>query len=64
MFLFDARALVEKFREQKRRLGVASYVRKNEWEAASVYPAAAPRARLTLTDAQREALKLFAETDG
>ena len=34
-------ALVEKFREQKRRLGVASYVRKNEWEAASVYPAAA-----------------------
>ena len=43
--------------DQKLRLGVGSYVRDNEWEAAKVYPA--PSARLTLTDAQREALKLF-----
>ena len=60
VFLFDAPALVERLR----RLGVAASVRQHEWEAARVYPAAAPRARLTLTDAQREALKLFAETGG
>ena len=59
VFLFDAQALVEQFRVQKRRLGVAAGVREHEWEAARVYPEAAPRARLTLTDAQREALKLF-----
>ena len=56
--------MVKQFREQKRRLGVASYVKQHEWEAARVYPEAAPRARLTLTDAQREGLKLFAETGG
>ena len=60
VFLFDARKLVDQFREQKRRRGVASFVRKHEWEEARVYPEAAPDARLTLTDAQREALKLFA----
>ena len=62
VFLFDASALVEQFKVQKRRLGVAAYVRQHEWEAAMVYPKAALGARLTLTDAQREALKLFAET--
>ena len=62
VFLFDAPALVEQFRVQKRRLGVAAYVRQHEWEAARVYPEAAPRTRLPLTDAKREALKLFAET--
>ena len=64
VFLFDAPALVERLRRLGRRLGVAASVRQHEWEAARVYPAAAPRARLTLTDAQREALKLFAETGG
>ena len=62
VFLFDAPTLVEQFRMQKRRLGVAASVRQHEWEAARVYPKAALGARLTLTDAQREALKLFAET--
>ena len=62
VFLFDARVLVGQFRKQKRRLGVAAYVRKHEWEEARVYPEAAASARLTLTDAQREELKLFAET--
>ena len=62
VFLFDAPALVEQFRVQKRRLGVASSVRQHEWAAARVYPKAAATALLTLTDAQREALKLFAET--
>ena len=60
VFLFDAPALVKEFRVQKRRLGVASYVRQHEWEAAMVYPEAASSARLTLTDAKREELTLFA----
>ena len=60
VFLFDAPALVERLP----RVGLAASVRQHEWEAARVYPAAAPRARLTVTDAQREALKLFAETGG
>ena len=59
VFLFDAPALVERLRRLGVRLGVATSVRQHEWEAARVYPAAAPRARLTLTDAEREA---FAET--
>ena len=49
MFLFAAPALVEQFREQKRRLGVAAYVQQHEWEAARVYPAVA----LTAPDANR-----------
>ena len=61
VFLFDASPLVDRFKVQKRRLGVAAYVRQHEWEEARVYPKAALGARLTLTDAQREALKLFAE---
>ena len=64
LFLFDAPALVTRFRVQKRRLGVAAYVRQHEWEAARIYPEAAPGPLLTLTDAQREDLKLFAETGG
>ena len=64
VFLFDAPALVERLRRRGVKLGVATSVRKHEWEAARVYPAAAPGARLTLSDAQREMLKLFAETGG
>ena len=56
VFLFDAPALVKRLP----RLGVAASVRQHEWEAARVYPEATPGARLTLTDAQREALKPFA----
>ena len=62
VFLFDAHELVNRLRKRKPnvRLGTAAGVPKHEWEAARVYPEAAPGARLTLTDAQREALKLFA----
>ena len=64
VFLFDADELVNRLRERKPsvRLGVATSVPEHEWEAARVYPETAPEARLTLTDAQRGALKLFAET--
>ena len=50
VFLFDGPALVEQFRMQKRRLGVAAYVRQHEWEAA-------PSARLTRSKMERTALK-------
>ena len=63
-FLFDAPALVERLRKCGRHVGTAAKVRKNEWAEAMVYQAAARTAHLTLTDAQREALKLFAETGG
>ena len=62
VFLFDAPELVKQLRSRDVKLGVAAYVRKHEWEEARVYPEAAASARLTLTDAQREELKLFAET--
>ena len=62
VFLFDAQELVRQFKMEKRKLGVAAYVRLHEWEAARVYPQEAPEALLKLTDAQRTALKLFAKT--
>lgn len=60
VFLFDAPALVGRLREIGRKLGIAAGVRQHEWERARVYPVAAPEPPLTLTDTQREALKLFA----
>ena len=64
VFLFDAPELVERLRRRGVKLGDATSVRTQEWEAARVYPTAASGARLTLSDAQREAMKLFAETGG
>ena len=61
VFLFNGPALVERLRGLGVRVGVATFVRKHEWEAARVYPAAASGARLTLTGVQREELRLFAE---
>ena len=61
VFLFDAPALVERLRKRGVRLGVATSVQQHEWKAARVYPEAAAGAQLALTDAEREALKLFAE---
>ena len=62
VFLFDAPALVKRLRDLGVKLGVATGVRQHAWEAARVYPKAASGARLTLTNADRAALKLFAET--
>ena len=64
VFLFDASALVERLRGAGRTPGVATSVRQHEWEAARVHPATAIDVPMTLTEAEREALKLFAETDG
>jgi len=64
VFLFDAPELVARLRSRDVRLGAATSVRQHEWEAARVYPVAAPGARLTLSDTQREALKLFAQSGG
>ena len=62
VFLFDTPALVQRLRRRGVRLGIGASVRKGEWEEARVYPAAADGVRLTITDAQKEALKLFTET--
>lgn len=59
---YYAPALVERLRRRGVRLGTGASVRIVEWEQARVYPAAADGARLTITDAQNEALKLFTET--
>ena len=64
VFLFDAPVLAERLRRRGVRLGIGASVREGEWEEARVYPAAADGVRLTITDAQQEALKLFAETGG
>ena len=60
VFVFDAPALVGRLRVIGRKLGIATYVRQHEWKRARVYPVAAPEPPLTLTDTQREALRLFA----
>ena len=62
VFLFNAPELVKRLRKRGVNLGVATSVRQHEWEEARVYPEAAASVPLTLTDAQREELKLFAET--
>ena len=64
VLLFDAPELVEQLRTRGVKLGAATSVQKHEWEAARVYPEAAAGARLTLSDTQRKALKLFAQTGG
>lgn len=64
VFLFDALALVGQLRKIGRKLGIATRVWEHEWERTRVYPVAAPEPPLTLTDTQREELKLFAWTGG
>lgn len=64
VFLFDAQALVTRLRRESRRVGVASYVRQQEWEAARIYPAAPRDSPMKPTAVQRKGLQLFAETGG
>jgi hypothetical protein len=62
VYLFEHGWLVDDLRGRGLKLGVASSVRRALWEAAEVYP----RSRsplLSLSDAQRTMLGLFAPTD-
>lgn len=57
VYLFDAATVVAGLRARGRRIGVASSVRDDVWEAAEVYPRHNPAFVLTLE--QRELLALF-----
>lgn len=59
VFLFDARQLVGQLQAQGTKLGVATSVRRELWQAAELYPE--PRnPRLLVTPEQRALLALFA----
>ncbi|MFD5826471.1 hypothetical protein [Lentzea sp. NPDC060358] len=58
VYLFDAAAVVAELRTRGRKVGVASSVREEVWEAAEVYPRHNPS--FALTGEQREFLALFA----
>ncbi|GHH47885.1 DUF6998 domain-containing protein [Lentzea cavernae] len=57
VYLFDAAALMDDLRARGRKIGTASSVRDELWEAAEIYPR--PNTAFPLTDAQRELLALF-----
>lgn len=57
--LFDARALATDLQARGRRVGVASSVRNDAWDAAEVYPRS-NNALLPLRPEQVDALRLFA----
>ena len=62
VFLFDGLALVERLTGNGVKLGSATSVRQNQWEAARIYPEVDAGAPLALSDEQREKLKLFGIT--
>jgi hypothetical protein len=58
VYLFDAAVLVERLRTRAVKIGIATSVAKELWEAAEIYPA--PRNELlTLSDEQTSGLALF-----
>ncbi|MCX2949761.1 hypothetical protein [Lentzea sp. NEAU-D7] len=57
VYLFDAAAIVAALRARGRRIGTASSVRAELWEAAEIYPRHNPS--FPLTSEQREQLALF-----
>ncbi len=58
VFLFEAGPLIDRLRDRGVKLGVATSVRKAEWDAARIYPGS-PNAPLTLTGTQQDAIRLF-----
>lgn len=58
VFLLDAAEVVALLRERGRRIGIATGLPRQLWQAAEIYPVAR-NPRLTLTEAQRAALTLF-----
>jgi hypothetical protein len=58
VFLFDARALIDRIRLRKTKIGVATSVPSAEWENARVFPPS-PSSPLNLSDKAVEMLTLF-----
>lgn len=61
VYLFDARELVGQLQAQGTKLGVATSIRKERWQAAQIYPEQ-HNPRLPVTAEQRALLALFAPT--
>lgn len=59
VFLFDCAGLLFKLRERGVKIGVATSVRKSDWEAARIFPRR-PASPLQLSDAQLACLSMFA----
>ena len=60
-FLFDTRKLMPQLWARGIKIGIATSVRRQYWDDAEIYPCAVNGA-LTLTDAQRSMLAMFADT--
>jgi hypothetical protein len=59
VFLFDTRTLLMALKERGVKISIATSVRRDQWEAARIYPTH-ERAPLRLTGEQQELLELFA----
>jgi hypothetical protein len=57
-YLFDARQLVGELQARGARMGIATSVKKDQWDRAEIYPAQINQ-RLPLTTGQRALLALF-----
>jgi len=61
VYLFKSTELMDKLKERRVRIGVATSVRREDWEAAEVYPGS--KGVLQLDDEQRRMLELFSFHD-
>jgi hypothetical protein len=59
VFLFDAHQLHVELQDRGVKIGIATSVRKEQWEAAEVFPRS-NNPLLDLTEAQRRQLEIFA----
>lgn len=58
MFLFEARPLIKRLEERRVKIGIATSIKKDEWDRARIHPTS-PTAALELTMAQQTALGIF-----
>ena len=58
VFLFDAASLVQQLRQRVVKIGVATSVRRHQWNEAEIYPSANNRA-LRLTSDQTSMIRMF-----
>ncbi len=58
VFLFDAASLVQQLRQRGVKIGVATSVRRHQWDEAEIYPSANNRA-LRLTSDQTSMIQMF-----
>jgi hypothetical protein len=58
VFLFDARAMIDRIRSRRTNIGIATSVPSAEWEKARVFPPS-PSSPLKLSDKAVETLTLF-----